>query len=152
MDRHVVAVSLALEGVLLAVGWIVGLSTIRQAATDLALLVRGRLGLNVIQFAGIGGLLFLASVTTGWAAAVLWQAGGRRATVVGRLVGGLLRAAFAVNLAGAGMLLAGGFDRYASPGMVVATVVGAGFVLAFGAGLLRLIQRTRVTAAWQTVA
>jgi len=150
IDRHAVAVGLALEGVLISVGSIVGFPTIARAANDLGLVVQGRLAPNVFQFAGIGGLLFLGSVTGGWMSAVLWQVGGRGSDAVGRAVAVLLRTALALNLCGAGMLLAGGFDRYATPGMVVAAIAGTALVLAFGAGLVRLIQRTRVTAARQT--
>jgi hypothetical protein len=145
-DAAAIRIGLGLEGALIGLVALVGIRAIGPAGGQLFRLVTGHLTPNVLQFASIGGLLFLMAVVAVWAAAVLWQIRGRRAGL-GRTARGALWTGLGLSLSGAGVILAGGFDRYAPPGLVALGMAMGGLLVGFAAGILWMIRRTRAATA-----
>jgi hypothetical protein len=144
------AVALALEGLLILAGSIIGLRAYESAANDLHQLLTGHLSPNVLKFTSIALLFFLLAVLCLWSAAVLWQGHTGRASVHRRSARIPLWGALILNLCAAGVTLASTFDQYAAPGAVGAAL-GATFAFLLFAGgtygAIRWVRRNAPVAA-----
>jgi hypothetical protein len=140
------AVALALEGLLILAGSIIGLRAYESAAGDLHQLLTGHLSPNVLRFASIATLFFLLAVLCLWSAAVLWQGHTGQASVHRRSARIPLWGALILNLSAAGVTFASTFDRYAEPDVVAVALATTLAFLLFAAGTYGAIRWIRRNA------
>lgn len=140
------ALALALEGMLILAGSIIGLRAYESAAGDLHALFTGHLSPNVLKFTSIGLLFFLLAVLCLWSAAVLWQGHTGAASVHRRSARIPLWGALTLNVCAAGVTFASTLDRTAEPGAVAVALAGTVAFLGFAAGTFGALRRVRAAS------